>query len=187
PDGIEPCPSRWTSDAVANATWSIPHDDQYATYACGRRRASCFRGQVTALRLREHQRGEDDEAIGDTCENADRLTQRQRCAQQADERRIQCRNPSTEIIGKALPGASDTRREIFSQKSAHSRKNPVGKKSEGKSEHQHQCVVDRKLRVDKYGDERAYGVKDKIRAPSDAIGQVGPADQAAERTEYHDP
>ncbi len=100
-------------------------------------------GEHTSFCFRQQQRGNDQNAVGDHGEDADRLPQWQRGAEHADEEWIERRYPPSEIIGEALPRPAHARWKIFSEEGPHAGENARGKEAKRKAQDQHHRVVDR--------------------------------------------
>lgn len=106
-----------------------------------------FRRQHAALGLGQQQCRDDQQAVGDEREHADRLAERKLGAQHADEHRIERGDAAAKIIGEPLPRAAHPRREQFGEERPHAGEDARGEEAEGEAEPEHQRIVDRQLRV----------------------------------------
>src|SRR5882757_6870296 len=118
---------------------------------------SSIGGQLAAFGFRKQQCGDDDDAIGDEREHADRMAERQLGAQQTDKERIEGGDASSKIIGEALPRSAYAGGEAFRQERAHTGEYPRGEEPEREAENEHDRVVHWDLRIDEHRDQRTDG------------------------------
>src|SRR5581483_333208 len=122
---------------------------------------------------------------GDQRKHTDRLAKRQFCREQSDEERIQRGNAAPEIVGEALTRSAHPGRKQLGQDRSHARENAGGEKAERKAEQEHHVIVDRDLRIDEHGDDRANREQNEIRAPADPVVEPG-AHQITDERAYDD-
>jgi hypothetical protein len=128
---------------------------------------------------------EDHESVGGDREHGDRVAQRHRRAEIADQRGKDSAEGPSKTVGETLARAAEAGGEKFREECTDRAEYARGEESKRESQREHRAIANRQVGVRRDGDERGHSKQNERRLATDTISKVGADQVADQRARYY--